>query len=269
MLIHRTLKCCIYNKFTFIISWCRQQSIALMNCIYKAMVFQDVPCEASSPKSVHDDVDINGSNTNTIMERPCVAWQPCMTPAPCMERPCVAWQPSSNDVYHVHRSQPHHRQVKPTIDGKVLYTTNTGGILRTNDTIIKWFDVSSRSANAIDDIISGHMVASTQRDKKGCVHVGPLLEGIYQGNPVMFYTMPCAKMDLLDWLDDHDDVSDAEWAKNFASVLSIFVAVATHLYEMHGQACHPHRHQARKHCLDGRYSTDATPSTTGGCCYHH
>lgn len=154
---------------------------------------------------------------------------------PC-ERPSITWHSDDSRSHDGHHGDPIQiLSSRPVIEGEVLFTTNTGGILQPSNSniVVKWFDVSSRSSNAVSDIVAGHMVASSQRDKKGCIHVGPLLEGIYEGMPVMFYTMPRAKMDLLDWLEIHQDVSDAEWAKNFASVLSIFVAVATNLYEMH------------------------------------
>lgn len=200
-----------------------------MNCLYKKEVCQNTSSYKvvynTSPKAVNEDVnvdiDINEEYHNTTPARPCVK---------LLKNDTLQHHFNPNQCNYMRSKLP---LVKPIISGKVLYTTNTGGILKINNNVIKWFDKSSCSSNSIKDIISGHMIASSQRDKKGCIDVGHLMEGIYKDNPVMFYTMPCAKMDLLDWLDIYNDVSEYEWAKNFASVLSIFVAVITHVHEMH------------------------------------
>ena len=63
--------------------------------------------------------------------------------------------------------------------------------------------------------------------------VGPLCDGTYEDVAVLYYTMPAAKMDLIEWIDTYDTVDDASWAANFETIWNIFLAIATHLHEIH------------------------------------
>lgn len=117
------------------------------------------------------------------------------------------------------------------LDGTIIHTTFSGGIMALSDgTIAKWY----KRSIPIKQVVKAHRGCYSQKGKKGCIQVSALQRGRFNGESVMYYTMPAAKIDLLDWIDDRCNLSNAKWSSILStSGLQIIKTIAQLLHGVH------------------------------------
>ena len=115
------------------------------------------------------------------------------------------------------------------LKGELLFETSTGGILKCGDTIVKWFSKEV----PIKEVVTATRAACSQKGKPGCIAASSLRRGIHKGGTVLYYSMPAADRDLLDWVEMHTSFSDDRWGDTFPVLWSMFLDIAQHLVTIH------------------------------------
>ena len=113
----------------------------------------------------------------------------------------------------------------------VIRPTDTGYIMRLSKNVVAKVYNKTVPCKAIAKAYRG---CRSQGGKPGCIQVGPLRRGTYNGESVWYYTMPAAKMDLLDWINSQFGIPDEEWATLLSTrVLAMFKEIARTLDSVH------------------------------------